>query len=197
MARFILALIVGLALLTRATVSGVVQTTAQDWFERDVRSIVQALTAGAPADLVQQLSSFPASSLGYYSPYVAAVVDIAPIMDSFHTAQYQYIPALATEEGDRFSLELNTPPSFHNPKSVLVVALPAVESPQLPPLSPVNPKNVYCAEKTELVLPVEGAPLHGDPSIVNVAGTAGRVRGHRFGKEAVVAIPPEVAGIFY
>ena len=80
-------------------------------------------------------------------------------MDSFHTAQYQYIPALATEEGDQLSLELNTPPSFHNPKSVLVVALPAVESPQLPPLRPVNPKDVYCAEKTELVLPAEGAPL--------------------------------------
>lgn len=122
-------------------------------------SIVQALTAGAPADLVQQLSNSPAASLGYYSPYVAAVVDIARIMDSFHTAQYQYIPALATEEGDQLSLELNTPPSFHNPKSVLVAALPAVESPQLPPLRPVNPKDVYCAEKTELVLPAEGAPL--------------------------------------
>lgn len=122
-------------------------------------SIVQALTAGAPADLVQQLSNSPAASFGYYSPYVAAVVDIARIMDSFHTAQYQYIPALATEEDDQLSLELNTPPSFHNPKSVLVVALPAVESPQLPPLRRVNPEDVYCAEKTELVLPAEGAPL--------------------------------------
>ena len=122
-------------------------------------SMVEALTAGAPADLVQQLSTSPAANFGYYSPYVASVVDIARIMDSFHTAQYQYIPALATEEGDQLSLELNTPPSFHNPKSVLVVALPAVESPQLPPLRPVNPKDVYCAEKTELVLPAEGAPL--------------------------------------
>jgi hypothetical protein len=122
-------------------------------------SIVQTLTSGAPVDLVQQLSSSPAADFGYYSPYVASVVDIARIMDSFHTAQYQYIPALTTEEGDQLSLELNTPPSFHNPKSVMVVALPAVESPQMPPLHPVDPKEVYCAEKTELVLPAEGAPL--------------------------------------
>ena len=40
MAQFILALIVGLALLTWAA-SGVVQTTAQEWFERDVSSRAQ------------------------------------------------------------------------------------------------------------------------------------------------------------
>jgi hypothetical protein len=82
-------------------------------------SIVQALTAGAPADLVQQLSDTPKAGFGYYSPYIASVVDIARIMDSFHTAQYQYIPALASEQDDQIALELNTPPSFHNPKSVL------------------------------------------------------------------------------
>jgi hypothetical protein len=122
-------------------------------------SIVDALTTGSAGDLVQQLGSSPAAGFGYYSPYIASIVDIARIMDSFHTAQYQYIPALATEEGDQLSLELNTPPSFHNPKSVLVAALPAVEAPQLPPLHPVDPKEVYCAERTELVLPAEGAPL--------------------------------------
>jgi len=122
-------------------------------------SIVDALTTGNAGDLVAQLSASPAAAFGYYSPYVASIVDIARIMDSFHTAQYQYIPALATEQGDLMSLELNTPPSFHNPKSVLVAALPAVEAPQLPPLHPVDPKEVYCAEKTELVLPAEGAPL--------------------------------------
>jgi hypothetical protein len=54
---------------------------------------------------------------------------------------------------------LNTPPSFHNPKSVLVAALPAVEQPQLPPLHAVNPKDIFCARKKLLTLPVEGAPL--------------------------------------
>jgi hypothetical protein len=122
-------------------------------------SIVQALTTGSAGDLVQQLSFTQQAGFGLYSPYIASIMDIARILDSFHTAQYQYIPALATEQDDRVSLLLNTPPSFHNPKSVLVVALPAVERPQLPPLHPVDPKEVYCAEKTELVLPAEGAPL--------------------------------------
>jgi hypothetical protein len=122
-------------------------------------SIVQALTSGSVSDLAMQLSFTPQAGFGYYSPYIASVMDIARIMDSFHTAQYQYIPALATEQGDQLSLELNTPPSFHNPKSVLVAALPAIEPPQMPPLHPVDPKQVYCAERTELVLPAEGAPL--------------------------------------
>ena len=30
---------------------------------------------------------------------------------------------------------------------------------QLPPLHAVNPKEIYCARRTTLVLPVEGAPL--------------------------------------
>jgi hypothetical protein len=122
-------------------------------------SIVQALTSGNAGDLALQLSATPQAGFGYYSPYIAAVMDIARIMDSFHTAQYQYIPALGTVQGDRLSLVLNTPPSFHNPMSVLVAALPAVEAPQAPPLLPVDPKAVYCAEKADLLLPVAGAPL--------------------------------------
>jgi len=78
---------------------------------------------------------------------------------SLHIAQYQYIPALGLQQGDRLSLTLNTAPSFHNPKSVLVATLPAVEQPQLPPLHAVNPTEIYCARRTTLVLPVEGAPL--------------------------------------
>ena len=42
---------------------------------------------------------------------------------------------------------------------MLVVALPAIEQAQLPPLHAVDPKEIYCARKTTLVLPVEGAPL--------------------------------------
>ncbi len=122
-------------------------------------SIVEALSSASVVDLAQQISSTRQADYGYYSPYISSAVDIAHIMDAFRTAQYQYIPALASEQNDQLSLELNAPPSFHNPKSVLVIALPAVEAPQLPPLHPVDPKEVYCAEKTELVLPAEGAPL--------------------------------------
>jgi hypothetical protein len=122
-------------------------------------SIVEALTSGPGSDLAMEASYTPQLSYGYYSPYIASVLDIARILDSFHTAQYQYIPALGSLQGDTISLTLNTAPSFHNPKSVLVAALPAVEQPQLPPLHAVDPKEIYCARRTTLVLPVEGAPL--------------------------------------
>jgi hypothetical protein len=122
-------------------------------------SIVQSLTSGASMDLVQALSTSPQAGYGYYSPYVGAVIDIARLMDSFHTAQYQYIPALATTDGDRLNLLLNTAPSFHNPLSVIVVALPAVEAPRPPPLQLVDPKEVFCAQRPDLVLPIDGAPL--------------------------------------
>src|ERR687896_425215 len=61
--------------------------------------------------------------------------------------------------GSQLTLTLNTPPSFHDPKSVLVAALPAVEEALPPPLHAVSPKDIYCARRNSLVLPVEGAPL--------------------------------------
>src|SRR6476646_6020374 len=50
MARFILALLVGLALLVWAA-SGVVQTTAREWFERDVNSRGELALVGARPSL--------------------------------------------------------------------------------------------------------------------------------------------------
>jgi hypothetical protein len=122
-------------------------------------SIAEALSSGDSASLIAELSSTPQAGFGYYSPYVGAVMDIVHIMDSLHTARYQYIPALAIEHDDQFSLVLNTPPSFQDPKSVLVAALPAVEPPRPPPLRPVDPDAVYCSEKPDLLLPVDGSPL--------------------------------------
>jgi len=122
-------------------------------------SIVAALTSGPTSDLAMQASYTPQASYGYYSPYISSVMDIARILESFRTAAYQYIPALAEQSGEALDLKLNTPPSFHNPKSVLVIALPAVEGAQPPPLHPVDEKQVYCAQNATLALPVEGAPL--------------------------------------
>lgn len=122
-------------------------------------SIVQALTSGPASDLAMEASYTSQLGYGYYSPYFASVFDIARILDSFHTAQYQYIPALTTQSGAQLALTLNTPPSFHDPKSVMVTALPAIEKTQLPPLHAVDPKEVYCAARTTPVFPVEGAPL--------------------------------------
>lgn len=122
-------------------------------------SIAQALTSGPASDLAMEASSTAQLKYGYYGPYIGSLFDIARIFDSFHTAQYQYIPALASANGSRLALTLNAPPSFHDPKSVLVLALPAIEKPPLPPLHAVDPKAMPCARKVPLVLPVDGAPL--------------------------------------
>jgi hypothetical protein len=123
------------------------------------QSMVSALTSGPSSDLMVQASATPMAGTGYYSAYVGAVIDMARILNNLHTAEYQYIPALALPKNDQLNLKLNNPPSFRNPKSVIVVGLPAVEAAQLPPLRPVDPKQVFCLEKSPLVLPTEGAPL--------------------------------------
>ena len=142
-------------------------------------SIVEALTTGPGSDLAMEASYTPQLSYGYYSPYIASVLDIARILDSFRTAQYQYIPALASHRDDKLALTLNAAPSFHNPKSVLVVALPAVETAQLPPLHAVDPKEIFCIRRSTLVLPVDGAPLAFSTSYahgltLNVTGKDGK-----------------------
>jgi hypothetical protein len=138
-------------------------------------SIVEALTSGPASDLAMAASSTPQANYGYYSPYIASLLDLGRLFDSFRVANYQYIPALATAVDRQLTLTLNTPPSFHNPKSVMVAALPAVEQALPPPLHAVSPKDIYCARKDSLVLPVEGAPLvfsteYAHHTILRVAG---------------------------
>jgi hypothetical protein len=123
------------------------------------QSMVASLTTGAPTDLLTQLSATPTARGGYYSPYIGAVVDVVRILSTTHTAQYQYIPALALPRKDDLNLRLNNPPSFRNPKSVLVIALPPVHAAAPPPLRAVDATQVFCANKPDLVLPAEGAPL--------------------------------------
>lgn len=122
-------------------------------------SIAQELTSGPASDLAMQASNAPQLKSGYFGPFIGSLLDIARLFDGLHTAHYQYIPALASAEGEDLRLALNAAPSFHDPKSVLVVALPAVETPQLPPLRAVDPTEVYCICKEPLILPMEGAPL--------------------------------------
>lgn len=123
------------------------------------QSLVAALASGPNSDLIGAVSTTRIAGGGYYSAYVGAVVDLARVLGNARTASYQYIPALALPEKEQMNLRLNNPPSFHRPMSVIVVALPAVEAPQLPPLRSVNPEQVFCLQKSALVLPVEGAPL--------------------------------------
>jgi len=122
-------------------------------------SLAQTLTSGAASDLAMEASNAPQLKSGYYGPFIGSIIDIAKILDSLHTARYQYFPALTSMHGRQIALSLNAPPSFHDPKSVLVVALPPIEAPQFPTLHAVNASEILCANKEPLVLPIEGAPV--------------------------------------
>jgi hypothetical protein len=123
------------------------------------QTMVATLTSGASSDLLAQISATPTARGGYYSAYVGAVVDMVRILATTHTAQYQYIPALALPKQNELNLRLNNPPSFRNPKSVIVVGLPAVRTSPPPPLRAVDPAQVLCAGKPSLLLSADGAPL--------------------------------------
>ena len=127
--------------------------------DANAQSLVSQLTSGSTADLMNQISYSSMAGAGAFSPYVGAIVDTARILASLHTAHFQYIPALALPTKDTLNLRLNVPPSFRDPKSVVVVALPPVGPAKPPPLHPSDPKQSYCAQKPNLVLPVEGAPV--------------------------------------
>ncbi len=63
---------------------------------------------------------------------------------------------------------------------MLVAALPAVEQALPPPLHAVSPKDIYCARRNSLVLPVEGAPLvfsteYAHHTVLRVTGKNGEV----------------------
>jgi len=99
------------------------------------QSMLATLTTGAQVDLVSQVGYTPMARSGYYSPYIGAVVDMARILgtqrarrstSTFRRSRYP--------RRTRLNLRLNNPPSFRNPKSVLVVGLPPVAPAVLPPL---------------------------------------------------------------
>ena len=168
-------------------------------------TLAQALTSGPASDLAMEASSTPQLRSGYYGPFIGSIFDIAKILDSLHTAQYQYIPALTSAHGRQVALTLNAPPSFHDPKSVLVVAMPAIEAPQLPALHPVPPNDTLCASKDPLVLSVDGAPVvfstaYAHDAVLRIERKNGaslelpaRVDPARGG--FVVSLPPETAKV--
>jgi hypothetical protein len=123
------------------------------------QTMAARLSTGTSSDLINAASYTGLAGGGAYSAYVGAMVDVVRLMGNLHTAQYQYIPAIAFPQGDAMNLRLNTPPSFHNPKSVLVIGLPAVQAAVPPPLRPANAKDVACLLQPSVVLPIEGAPL--------------------------------------
>ncbi|MBS1815699.1 MAG: hypothetical protein JSS87_12555 [Acidobacteria bacterium] len=122
-------------------------------------TIAAQLSSGASSDFINAASNTRLAGAGMYSAYVGAVVDLVRLMSGLHTAQYQYIPSIAFPEDKTLNLRLNAPPSFHNPKSVIVVGLPAIQNATPPPLRPRDPNQVSCLLQPHMVLRLEGAPL--------------------------------------
>jgi hypothetical protein len=123
------------------------------------QGMISALSTGPNSDFINQASTTSLAAGGLYSAYVGAIVDLVRIMGALHTAQYQYIPAIAFPEGDALNLRLNSPPSFRNPKSVLVIGLPAVKAATPPPLRSADTDATACLLKPSVTLQIEGAPL--------------------------------------
>jgi hypothetical protein len=127
------------------------------------QTMLATLSDGDSANLIGTASATQLAGGGLYSAYVGTIVDFVHIMSGLHTAKYQYIPAIASPDTEAspelLNLRLNTPPSFNNPKSVIVIGLPAVQKAVLPPLRPVDAEHVSCLLDPKMVVPVEGAPL--------------------------------------
>ncbi len=155
--------------------------------DTNAQSLVTQLMNGSTADLMNQISYSTLGGAGAYSPYIGAIVDTARILASLHTAHFQYIPALALPTKDTLNLRLNVPPSFRDPKSVVVVALPPVGPAKPPQLHPMSVSAEYCAQQPELVLPAEGAPLVFATQMGS--GLVLHVEMHVDGKSSTVDIP--------
>lgn len=127
--------------------------------DANAQSLLNQLASGSTLDLVNQLTTSSIGGGGTYSAYVGAVVDTVKILGQLHTAHFQYIPALALPTTDTLNLRLNMPPSFRNPKSVVVIALPPIGPTHAEGLYAINPSESFCGPKPGVVLPAEGAPL--------------------------------------
>ena len=126
------------------------------------QTLASMITNGDSANLIGAVAGTPmatSGSAGVYSAYVGTVIDLVRLMSGLHTAHFQYIPAIAFPDEEALNLRLNTPPSFNNPKSVIVVALPSVQASVPPPLRLQDPNHVSCLLQPSMVLPLEGAPL--------------------------------------
>lgn len=123
------------------------------------QTIAAAISTGPSSDFINAAAATPMAGAGVYSAYVGAVVDLVHLVSQMHTAQYQYIPAIAFPSSETLNLKLNTPPSFINPKSVIVIGLPAIQEAKLPPLRPHNDNQVSCLLQPKMALLLEGAPL--------------------------------------
>ncbi len=110
------------------------------------QTMAQMLSTGPTSDLIGAVAGTPVATAGgaaAYSAYVGTVLDVVRLLTGLHTAKYQYIPAISFPDADSLNLRLNTAPSFNNPKSVIVIALPAIEKAVPPPLQLQDARHVW------------------------------------------------------
>ncbi|SDF22102.1 hypothetical protein [Terriglobus roseus] len=118
------------------------------------QTISAAISTGASSDFINEASQ---NDGGVYSAYVGTVIDLVHLLGLLHTAQYRYIPAITLPQGTSLNTRLNTAPSFGNPMSVIVVALPPIQASRLPDLHLATPRQAFCLRDPEMVLPLRGS----------------------------------------
>ncbi|MDR6788853.1 hypothetical protein J2Y58_002218 [Sphingomonas sp. BE138] len=116
------------------------------------------MLGGTTTQFAYSLAATREGGAGLYSPYISLARDFARLFGVFRSASYQYAPALAVGAGDRLRLQLNNPPSFQNPQTVLVAPLPPIGNAAPPPLRAVA-KDAMCLAQPGLVLRLDDAPL--------------------------------------
>jgi hypothetical protein len=114
-----------------------------------------AISTGASSDLANEAAQADGA---LYSTYVGTLVDLVHLAGQLHTAQYRYIPAISFPTGATMNLKLNSPPSFYNPKSVIVIALPPIEPAHPPKLHLEDPQESFCLANPSMALPFRGTP---------------------------------------
>ena len=120
-------------------------------------TLTETLT-GAPVDIAYRVAATREGGAGFYSPYIGLARDLARLFGAFRSAQYQYVPALALGRGERVHLQLNTAPSFQNPRSVLVAPLPPVAAMPPPAWRPASAET-QCLTEPGLTLKLDDASL--------------------------------------
>ncbi len=119
-------------------------------------TIANEISTGALSDFFNEAGQ---TDNAVYSAYVGTLIDLIHLVGMLHTARYQYIPAISFPQGSTMNLKLNAPPSFRSPKSVIVIALPAIRNLRLPSVRLENPMQDFCIADPALILPVRGTPL--------------------------------------
>ncbi len=120
-------------------------------------TLTETLT-GAPVDIAYRVAATREGGAGFYSPYIGLARDLARLFGAFRSAQYQYVPALAIGRGGQVHLQLNTAPSFQNPRSVLVAPLPPIGAVPPPAWRPASGET-QCLTRLGLTIALDDASL--------------------------------------